>query len=218
MKKIFMLVLTLFFSLFLFAETGYKGVDWGLHEREITKKLSVNPIFEDNSSENELLKYFFPTFTEKVNETVILGKKVKVSYMFVSIDNEYYLCNVAYIINSDKIKELQNHLKQVRWYKSRFQVEQAMKMLVIDAPNMKQEFDDSIARHYFTDYTMSYKYQGESYIMDSVLAFEQPTKKNKKASGTLTLYDYNDDTRVYIYDNIIKDKAVVVYVPHEQDY
>ena len=42
--------------------------------------------------------------------------------------------------------------------------------------------------------------------------------KPTATSAALSLYDYNDDTRVYIYDNIIKDKAVVVYVPHEQDY
>ena len=45
-----------------------------------------------------------------------------------------------------------------------------------------------------------------------------PDLDSTEKYGTLYIYDYNDDTRVYIYDNIIKDKAVVVYVPHEQDY
>ena len=45
-----------------------------------------------------------------------------------------------------------------------------------------------------------------------------PDENSTETNGTLYIYDYNDDTRVYIYDNIIKDKAVVVYVPHEQDY
>ena len=45
-----------------------------------------------------------------------------------------------------------------------------------------------------------------------------PVEELPKATGSLYIFDYNKDTRMYVFDNIIKDKAVVVYVPHEQDY
>ena len=41
---------------------------------------------------------------------------------------------------------------------------------------------------------------------------------NRIYLSTLHIYDYNDDTRIYIYENCIEDKAAVVYVPHVQDY
>lgn len=37
-------------------------------------------------------------------------------------------------------------------------------------------------------------------------------------TGKIYIYDYNEDTRVYLYENVVTDYAFVVYVPHEQDY
>ena len=39
-----------------------------------------------------------------------------------------------------------------------------------------------------------------------------------KGTGTITVYDYNDDTRVYILENVVEDKIFVIYLYHEQDY
>ena len=39
---------------------------------------------------------------------------------------------------------------------------------------------------------------------------------NKKA--TIYIYDYNNDTRLYLFEGVIKDELFVVYTYHEQDY
>ena len=58
-----------------------------------------------------------------------------------------------------------------------------------------------------------------SYENDGVTSYEFPiVEKPDVNTGIVYIYDYNDDTRVYIYENFIEDKTFVVYVPHEQDY
>jgi hypothetical protein len=43
-----------------------------------------------------------------------------------------------------------------------------------------------------------------------------PEKTN--GAGTVYAYDYNDDTRVYIFEKMLKGKTIVVYSYFEQDY
>lgn len=40
----------------------------------------------------------------------------------------------------------------------------------------------------------------------------------EKGNASIYIYDYNNDTRVYIFENIIENITFVVYLPHEQDY
>ena len=221
MKKIFVLVLTLFFSLSLFAETGYKGVEWFCTEAECSDNFSLKMTMEDSiaciwvSPDNPDIEV-----TTQIEETSILGKKNKVIYLF--FDNN--LISVTYMINRNQLNELKNKLSEVRRYKTMRQFTE-LKQLFLNEETWKKpninalELDNSIARLMCAYASIDYEANfGENSTSFTTFELELPTKKNKKAPGTLTIYDYNDDTRVYIYDNIIKDKAVVVYVPHEQDY
>ena len=44
--------------------------------------------------------------------------------------------------------------------------------------------------------------------------------KNDEGNGksTVYIYDYNDDTRVYIFENLVEGLTFVYYAQHEQDY
>lgn len=221
-----MLVLTAFFSVFLFAETGYKGIEWICTEAECSKQVELKLQFENNSVGDRLVKEFMSDISEKINETVILGKQTTVGYMFVPIDNEYFLFGISYVVNTNQIKKLQNKFKKIRQYKTlqqvvgvkEFYAQDELNNLGLTPNDITPEIEDSLIRYMFCQSSLGYILSGEEFDTFSWIGLEPPTKKNKKATGTLTIYDYNDDTRVYIYDNIIKDKAVVVYVPHEQDY
>lgn len=221
MKKIFMLVLTVFFSLSLFAETGYRGVKWGWSEEKCSENILLKMTEEDTIACIRIASdHFHAEVKVRIEETSILGKKNKVIYLF--FDN--ILLGATYIINLNQSTELKNKLKEVRRYKTMRQFTE-LKQLYFNEETLEkhninaQELDNSVARLVCTYAAMEYEFDsGENSTFFTTFELEPPTEKNKKYPGTLTLYDYNDDTRVYIYDNIIKDKAVVVYVPHEQDY
>ena len=36
--------------------------------------------------------------------------------------------------------------------------------------------------------------------------------------STVYIYDYNDDTRVYIFENLVEGLTFVYYAQHEQDF
>ncbi len=221
MKKIFMLVLTVFFSLSLFAETGYKGVEWGWSEEKCSENVSLKMSIEDSIACIGISQDTPDTDVEaRIENISILGKKNKVIYLF--LDN--ILMSTTYMINQNQLNELKNKLNETRRYKTMRQFTELKHFFFSEETWKKpdinvQELDNSIARLMCAYAAIEYEFgSGEDSTLFTTFELEPPTEKNKKYPGTLTLYDYNDDTRVYIYDNIIKDKAVVVYVPHEQDY
>ena len=46
----------------------------------------------------------------------------------------------------------------------------------------------------------------------------EAAKKKTDSVGTLYIYDYNDDTRIYITSGNVDGLAFVAYVPHYKDY
>lgn len=164
--------------------------------------------------------------TVYITESSIFGRKTEVRYIFAPIENKDNLITITYITDSYRIKEIQNSMKQARHYKTSLQYANSTDFFsqtyLNDIGVSKNDITQKIANNSMgiicAVLTFGYISNGENSDAFSFFELEIPTSKNKKATGTLYIYDYNDDTRVYIYDNIIKDKAVVVYVPHEQDY
>lgn len=60
--------------------------------------------------------------------------------------------------------------------------------------------------------------EAELYGQKSTFVNLKPISEKPEGKSTLYIYDYNDDTRAYIYENIIEGQTVVVYAPHEQDF
>ena len=64
----------------------------------------------------------------------------------------------------------------------------------------------------------------ETYMYELASISEDKGYKSNKATeagpgiGTLYIYDYNDDTRVYIAAGNVEGFAFVAYVPHFKDY
>ena len=54
--------------------------------------------------------------------------------------------------------------------------------------------------------------------IEKVTPEELRAAEDKTASGRITIYDYNEDTRCYVIENFIVGKTAVIYVPHEQDF
>lgn len=133
-----------------------------------------------------------------VYEKIILGKK---TYLFYALyENQLQLA--AYIITKDKTEELKKELKKYK----------------------KTEIKADLANG--NEYPGKTKIESESWMIgdaynlvdqiEKVTPEELKAAEDKTASGKITIYDYNEDTRCYVLENFIADRTAVVYVPHEQ--
>ncbi len=229
MKKMFVLFLLTVFSFIAHAETGYRGLQWYDSVERCSKIGHLIPYFKDGSIENILLEDMInmgPVQIIKKDYTVILGKLNNVAYLFKSLENETCLVGVSYTVTSDKIKEIINRFKVVRKYKTSkemilcywFEDETLTSLgLSLDLEDMPQEVDELGEQLDCFIVSDNYELFGEDGF-SSHQNLEIANEQNENLSGTLYIFDYNKDTRMYVFENIIKDKAVVVYVPHEQDY
>lgn len=235
MKKCFVLMLLTLCTFCVFGETGYRGIEWYSNADEIIKKvlISKNRLLSDEENifiENEFGKLEF------VASTPILGRVIQVCYYLGhngwkyrqthgNIDDIFIeygaLESVCYIIERERTTELFQKLgKGTRSYpitktkgdiSDLFPKEQELKKL----KSFSKDAVDSITRMFFIQFSRAYETDGEE-VFSNIDFITRTATPN--APGTLYIYDYNDDTRLYIYDNVITGKAVVVYVPHEQDY
>ncbi len=83
MKKIFSLILLLVLGFSAFAETGYKGCQWRHSLERCLKVVELEPYFEEDTIESELLDNICEESSLRVlkKNTVILGKQNTVSYL-----------------------------------------------------------------------------------------------------------------------------------------
>ena len=235
MKKLLFLIYLFLCIPFVFGETGYRGIKWYSNSNEILDKVFIyqNKFLSDEEkifieSEFEKLEY--------VADMPILGSVIKVCYYLSDngwkykqthgdIDDVFIeygaLESVCYIIERKRATGLFQRLGE----KTRSYAVTRTKNDIVDLFPEKQELKrlksfsgsamDSITRMFFIQLSRAYEIDGEEAFSNTNFITRKITKK---APATLYIYDYNEDTRVYIYDNVITDKAVVVYVPHEQDY
>lgn len=235
MKKIFVLFFAIFFSVFLFAETGYKGCHWRHSLERCSKIVQLEPYFFDEDTIEydmfeDMLEQGYSKMIKK-NKTVILGKPNTVLYLFFGAKNNYYLSSVSYIVSTDQVKEIINKLTTVRKYKTSTQItnsnsfvkEDILDLVTFSLDDIEQEYlSQEIVDIYFqilfSDISCGYEIKGDNSAAFNYYGFALAEKHNKKLSGTIYIYDYNEDTRMYIFDNIVKGKSIVVYTEHEQDY
>lgn len=228
MKKIFVLILVMFFSVSLFAETGYRGMQWYDTEEKCSKIGHLKPYFKNGSVESILLEDMLnKNHTLKKDDTVILGKQNNVTYIFSwAGNNDYWLEGITYIVTPEQIKEIINRLTMARKYKTSKQMpeltwfeDETLTSLGLseDLEDIPQEVNNlGLQLECFYE-SNNYEEFGENAFF-SAMNLKLANEQNENLSGTLYIFDYNKDTRMYVFDNIVKGKSIVVYVPHEQDY
>jgi len=228
MKKIFSFIFGAVFVFSAFSETGYQGLQWYDTEKKCVKTGYLEPYFENGSVEDILLKDTLQkSMTIKKNKTVILGKKNNVAYVFTwAGNNDYWLAGISYIISPLQAKEIINRFSIVRKYKTSkkliygFDFEDDTLTALGFSPDLYDiplEVDNLSLQIQCFNNADSYEERGEDAFY-SEMKLEIANEQNENYPGTLYIFDYNEDTRMYVFDNLVKDKAVVVYVPHEQDY
>lgn len=199
MKKTIAILLFLIGSVFLFAETGYRGFEWGTSEF----------LFELKAGENDAVINLDP-FKAKVYKTKLLGEERELYYIFY----QEYFSAAFYIIPSEVTEKLlnnfdkKNRLAFIQTEKIDFNYDEAIKQNIQneDASTAKRQVDFIIGL------------QTISFCAEIEKKADLTKAQNQEAESQLIIYNYNNDTRVYIYKNMFDGKTIVVYYPHEQDY
>ena len=216
MKKIFVVAL-LIFNFVIFAETGYTGTEWYTPKNIVIKSLLLSPV---GNGDNAFIY---------IKEKNILNERTVVCYYFsapddlskaedFSIDELFQLTGIGYLIPKEKTELL---LKKYNIQVSKLFIKNMKKNLntlvnkvIIEDKENKINIDKLDLQKAFLCY-VSLGFEKDGIASDEDF---QIVEKPDANTGTIYIYDYNDDTRVYIYENVIEDKTFVVYVPHEQDY
>lgn len=195
MKKGF-LILLLSISSFLFAE-GYRGTRWysSIQEVEQAKTFLVSDFAYGDIG----------TLNEKI---IILGEETRIFYGFFF--NK--LNNIFYITDLSSKDLLINKLDNSKDYKK----------VASRKVNHEEHFNLEALSEFRCDYWETSLYITLLRASEDYFTGDNPIDVDEVGDGPanteIFIYDYNDDTRIVIYSNTIKDKIIVSYFPKQQDF
>lgn len=219
MKKLLFILCTLVLGSFVFAETGFMKTSWYMSLSKLQKVTNAE-LSTDNYS--QIMKE--DGLYNLVEKKPITGTLTEISYLLMQHeDGAFYLNAISFLKNKSEIEDLKSKYKQKIYTTSfDFNIDDLVDALgKKDNYQPKDELEKTeICKIIFIPFCfMAEKggYKALDYI-NSKEFLDVLEVKLKKGTSQISIYDYNDDTRVYIFENVLKDKAVVVYVPHEQDY
>lgn len=192
-KRIILIAAIMLAGALAFGETGWNNHQWWTDVKKY------------RTDKDEKIPESLITLQDKVQATkrLILGKKINVYFLFP----DGKLTGISYTIESSKTEELKKKFNQPVSYIKFYQFS-------------KEEIIEGAAQ----DEVIIKTDEEIEWIMTSVLFAIAATIEQEgmgsynEGDAQLSIYDYNDDTRVYIYENIMEGQTVVVYVPHEQDF
>lgn len=194
-KQIITLLFLICIAAGLAAETGYRGFEWGTSE--FLFELKAGDEFETIKEEGS-------PFISKAYKAKLLGEERRLHFYFTN----NMLCSAIYLIPAGQTNQLINNLEG--------------KKLLAQVPTpagASEQMTEGLKEYKGTEIQKEYLL-GISVLYFCSLIDEADLSKLEKqeAENQIYIYNYNDDTRIYIYKNFIKDTTVVVYFPHEQDY
>lgn len=202
MKKIILFLILVNVLNFGFSEKGYDGAQWFTNKEFIDfKDLSEWQIDTDASV------YFC--------ETIALGDSTVKSFI---IQNNN-LAGVSYLIPANRVEELTRKLGETNKLRE-IKTELFSKKDVTDKLKEFKTLPETIKSETkaFIIISEYYLWQIGNYC-ERMGYMNIPQKTDDKDSvGTLYIYDYNDDTRIYISVGNVGNFAFVAYVPHHKDY
>ncbi len=194
MKKLFFIFVLVFCVAAGFAETGYAGTQWGTHKQNLKIGDKIEP------TNNELWE------STEARRKLILNKPGIIYYHFV----EDYLYGITYTLNKKDTKQIiskfKNEVDTIKVESSDLDewIDYLSQQGMID--NKEDEEDINLATNKMIfEITAVYEFQGYK-------------NQIKNGNAKVYIFDYNDDTRVFLFENIVEGYSFVSYIWHEQDF
>ncbi len=200
MKKTIFILLLFFCLASAFAETGYRGHNWYCNLSDFPKTGQLT----NADIGGPINMSYYPVFYEKK----VADTKVLIFYGLDFSTKEFKAA--GYIINSKKTETIKKLIKnKVNEFK-------------IDFSDMNEYLEDLEEREeaqqeylLFSDFSLTSVYIDSATTEELKNTEAFPIGKGKTV---ISIYDYNDDTRCYIYENVVPEKTIVIFIPHEQDF
>lgn len=200
MKKTIISLLSLFLLVGVFAETGFQKYKW-YSSPEIFPSYGQLK-FEETPSSGNLWPYIY--------QQVIQGSSTCVYYCFSGLtdNNSSEFVAAGFLLPNKNAKEYINKKNRTLFG-------------TLDLPYSEQNPYDNLPQE-VTDFFMLSLFNEVPKIIEA-LGIEGAKKevygevdKNAKKKSTISIYDYNDDTRLYFFENFIPGKAAILFVPHTE--
>ncbi len=209
MKKLFFIFVLVSCFAAGFAETGYYDTEWG------TKRDRLD--FGEKADE-----WKYGNITMVSFGTIILGDNSIKTYFF---DKDKGLNCVGYFIPEGTLKELllkfDSRKKVYEIQTELFKIEEIYEIAneIIKRGEEPQFYDSTDDAKIAFTIILAELYNYEIADITQNKGYKKLEKaKQGPGVGTLMIYDYNDDSRVYITTGNVENLAFVTYVPNFQDY
>ena len=201
MKKLIFIFVLLSCFAEAFAETGYDGTEWGTKRNRLEFSQNAETLKENN--------FEIVTFP-----AVVLGRSSLKSYLFQ--DQELDGVTYSFIISDlpELLKKFENK-KKVCEVSIKIDYSEDLEYIIknTELPEYTKQEDGILAFKLVMTHSMSWEL---SKMIES--KGYKSLESNKQAKEKLFIYDYNSNTRAYIFTGGMTGVGTVVYVPHSQDY
>ena len=195
MKRFITTLIFILLSFGLFAENGYAGKKWGTSKEDLELTYSVDP-------KDDVL--WGKTSAEK---KPMLGSETMVYYHFF----ENVLLAISYRIPNEKAALIKRKLNELIFETPTATVSADMFLIGMNEMGFLPEINDKDLDLCYLMAVISLDAEISGY--DEIKGFYE-----EKGNGLITIYDYNEDTRCYVYENLINGTTIIVYTYHEQDF
>lgn len=201
-KQIITLLFLICIAAGLAAETGYRGFEWGTSEFLFNLKAGEedDPI-DINQEEWPIIP--------KVYKAKLLGEERKLYFYFAN----GMLYSAVYFIPSNLTDKLLSNLEENKLLAQRQLPENSATAIEENIRKSNPKEGEEGAK--FKDFLLGVSFVYLCYNMDDA---DFSKLEKQEADQLLYVYNYNSDTRLYIFKNVVQDTTAVVYYPHEQDY
>ena len=209
------------FSFVAHAETGYNGIEWYTELEVVGKNREWRKSSENGYSFEDAFEFSSNAIR---NETkTIFGKPNELTYYFVNkggllakdaIDDDVKrLLAVLYMTErknlSKRISQYTDIVKEYdNLYSNMATIQTSTEEKAKKFNSISKSEQETALKIQLLFLTRFYEREGKSYIPRSALSHGGYNEKE----GKLYIYDHNEDTRVYIYDNVVKNKIVCIYL------
>jgi hypothetical protein len=193
MKKLFFIFVLVFCLAAGFAETGYAGTPWGTLKQNLKIGDRIAP------TDNALWE------STEARKKLILNRQNTVYYHF--FENQLY--GVSYTLQAEDTKQICAKFTN------------KVDILKVPATTKEEWIDNLIAQRMIDNKEDNalINLASNKMIFEVAAVFEFYGNQAKKTGDAkIYIYDYNEDTRVYIFENMVEGLTFVTYMWHEQDF
>lgn len=203
MKKTITTLLILFLTFGLFAETGYKNHQWYSNTRDFPNYGRIE--FKEKPSVGLVWPYIY--------SAEIQGTMTNIYYCFSGIPEENQVPEfiaAGFFLPNKNAKEYAKKITQGKT--------SAGTLEIYNYEYEGLELEDDVPVE-IRDFFYLAEFQNMAHCIEELGLEEMKTEalKNKKAKNiisTISIYNYNDDTRCYIFENFAPGRTAILFGPH----